>query len=940
MKTSKSFRSLPFALAALLSFPHGTHGEGTVTNATLGDFQAALGGGGLVQFACNGTITLTNTIIIGQDTRLDATGYSVTLSGGNRVRLIQVNSNVSLSIKSLTVADGQFIATNAPNGDPAPPGPDGFGAGIVSLGGTVALTGCTLTNNFVQGGNAGQDSSGHNTGHGGKALGAALCNFGGQVNLTNCVLAGNGGSGGLGSARIVFPQPAYEVGDGGDALGGSIYSDGGSIVLQGVTLSNNRTAGGQGLPGNNFSSLGGGGNALGGALFAQQASVAIASSVFANNTAMGGAESTLYIASAGAGGGDALGGALFIAGGGSAIIQVSQFTSNSAAGGSGNRLVLAGLARGGAVFNAGTMQLWNSLFSGNSTAGGGGCVYPGIAQGGGLFSSNSLAVAGCTFDSNSSVGGDASGETPASWPGAAGEGGAIWSAGTFGITNSTLSGNMASGGAGGGFLSRGPGGAGSGGGLAMVGASAQCVNLTIAGNGAKGGASPTQVGPAQGGSLYTTGAVVTVQNSILANSQSGGEVVGTVTDNGYNLCSDGTANFSAPGSLNNIDPKLSALSYNGGPTPTMSLVVGSPARDAVPSGFPAQDQRGVSRPQGPAGDIGAFEADFVSSPPTIGTPPQGMTVRAGTNVTFTLTASGTPPLSYQWRKNGNPLSMATNTALSLTNVQAADAATYSVVVTNSGGSTPSAGAILVVDSTPLILAGPSSVVVSPGASTNFVVSADGPAITYQWSHNSSVVPGATGAVLSIGSAMAGAQGDYFAVVSNFAGVATSIVATLTFDASALNILVPPKDQTVESGYSASFSVVVSGIPPLTYQWQHKGTPVAGATLSSLTLPTVHPSDAGSYVVVVTNGYRSVTSTAAVLTITPGAVPPTLQLGKVGGNLTITFNGEAGRAYRLLVSSNLLSWSSVATNATVSSGPVQFVRPLTAAPGGFYRVVTP
>jgi len=58
---------------------------------------------------------------------------------------------------------------------------------------------------------------------------------------------------------------------------------------------------------------------------------------------------------------------------------------------------------------------------------------------------------------------------------------------------------------------------------------------------------------------------------------------------------------------------LSALSENGGPTPTMALLAGSPARDAIPSGFPPTDQRGVIRPQGPAADIGAVEADFISA---------------------------------------------------------------------------------------------------------------------------------------------------------------------------------------------------------------------------------------------------------------------------------------------------------------------------------------
>jgi len=95
-------------------------------------------------------------------------------------------------------------------------------------------------------------------------------------------------------------------------------------------------------------------------------------------------------------------------------------------------------------------------------------------------------------------------------------------------------------------------------------------------------------------------------------------------------------------------------------------------RDAIPSGFPPTDQRGVTRPQGTAADIGAFEADFISAAPAIVAQPQGTTVRAGTNYTLTVGASGTQPLFYQWLKYSNAIAGATSPTLALTNLQAAD----------------------------------------------------------------------------------------------------------------------------------------------------------------------------------------------------------------------------------------------------------------------------
>jgi hypothetical protein len=437
-----------------------------------------------------------------------------------------------------------------------------------------------------------------------------------------------------------------------------------------------------------------------------------------------------------------------------------------------------------------------------------------------------------------------------------------------------------------------------------------------------------------------TSSTVTVRNSIIANSPHGGEVWGALTDGGYNVCSDGSANLSAVGSINNVDPLLSALSDNGGPTATMALLAGSPARDAIPSGYPPTDQRGVTRPQGTAADMGAFEADFISAAPTILTQPQGGTVRAGTNVLFTVAASGTQPLLYEWRKDGRPLTGASTSSLLLANVQAVDAGTYSVTVSNSVGGTLSEGAVLTVDSTPLILSQPASVTVAPGAMTNFSVVADGPELTYEWFHEGISVPGGTSSTLTITSALTGAQGTYFVVVSNFATTTMSSNATLTFDASALNIVVPPKSASVEAGGQASFNVLASGIPPFAYQWRHKGSGIEGATESSLTLPAVNAAAGGDYDVVVTNGYRSVTSVAAQLTVLPGPIPPQLIPNRVGNSLTITFNAEGGRQYRLLSATNLNVWSPVATNTAVLAGPLQFVQPITTAPEVQYRVVTP
>jgi hypothetical protein len=86
----------------------------------------------------------------------------------------------------------------------------------------------------------------------------------------------------------------------------------------------------------------------------------------------------------------------------------------------------------------------------------------------------------------------------------------------------------------------------------------------------------------------------------------------------------------------------------------------------------------------------------VQTPPTILAQPQSLAVVAGASALFSVAASGPPPLSYQWFFNGTALAGATSAYYTLTNVQAANAGVYDVLVSNPFGSTTSADASLSV----------------------------------------------------------------------------------------------------------------------------------------------------------------------------------------------------------------------------------------------------
>src|SRR6185503_17835584 len=98
--------------------------------------------------------------------------------------------------------------------------------------------------------------------------------------------------------------------------------------------------------------------------------------------------------------------------------------------------------------------------------------------------------------------------------------------------------------------------------------------------------------------------------------------------------------------------------------------------------------------------VAQLTVNAVAVPPSITTQPQSQTVNAGANVNFSVVATGSAPLSYQWRKDNVNIGGATLASLSLNNVQTSQAGNYTVVVTNSGGSITSAVAQLTVNAAP------------------------------------------------------------------------------------------------------------------------------------------------------------------------------------------------------------------------------------------------
>jgi len=178
--------------------------------------------------------------------------------------------------------------------------------------------------------------------------------------------------------------------------------------------------------------------------------------------------------------------------------------------------------------------------------------------------------------------------------------------GTITLTNSTFSGNTAPNGAGGGIAN-------------FVDGTLTITNSTFSDNSAN-----------DGGSIDNGFGTANLKGTILAAS-SGGNCLGSITDQGYNLSDDASCVFSATGSQNSVSDtqlNLGPLHNNGGPTQTIALGAGSMAIDKIPvadctdQSLPPKrittDQRGFPRPDSGENicDIGAYESQesFAGTP--------------------------------------------------------------------------------------------------------------------------------------------------------------------------------------------------------------------------------------------------------------------------------------------------------------------------------------
>ena len=308
--------------------------------------------------------------------------------------------------------------------------------------------------------------------------------------------------------------------------------------------------------------------------------------------------------------------------------------------------------------------------------------------------------------------------------------------------------------------------------------------------------------------------------------------------------------------------------------------------------------------------------------PSITSQPVSQTITAGQTATFSVAATGTAPLSYQWKKNGSSISGATGTTYTTPATTTSDnGSTFTVVVTNSAGSATSNAATLTVNAAPVapsIATQPASQTVTAGQTATFSVAATGTApLSYQWKKNGSSISGATGTTYTTPATTTSDNGLTFTVVvTNSAGSASSNAATLTVNAAPVPMIsvIPSSvnfgSLTVQT--SASQTIKISNTGNATLSISQATVSGTGFSMSGLSAPVSVP--AGS----------SINFTVAFQPTTAGSASGSVSISSNAANspLSIPLSGT-GVAATIVLTPNPTSLAFGNVNvSTPSTMPVQ------------------
>ena len=289
------------------------------------------------------------------------------------------------------------------------------------------------------------------------------------------------------------------------------------------------------------------------------------------------------------------------------------------------------------------------------------------------------------------------------------------------------------------------------------------------------------------------------------------------------------------------------------------------------------------------GAPGAYE--YIVPGPSITNHPQNDSAIEGQTAQFTVSATGTGTLSYQWYKNSTPVAGETSDAFSFTVSSADNNAQIYCAVTDSNGTTNSNVATLTVETALAVTTHPQNASIVDGQNASFTIAAVGSGtLSYQWYKNGQTV-GIDSDTYTFQVSGTDDGAEIYCVVTDNNGFLQSNTATLNVEA-ALTITAHPQAATVVEGETAEFTVTASGEGALSYQWYKGGVAIDGATENTVSITTVLADNGLEVYCSVTDSNGSLNSNTVSLN-----VEARVHTSTIVSNITVAFNSsKKAKAY--------------------------------------------
>lgn len=471
--------------------------------------------------------------------------------------------------------------------------------------------------------------------------------------------------------------------------------------------------------------------------------------------------------------------------------------------------------------------------------------------------------------------------------------------------------------------------------VTVAGAGAGCGSKTITASGGTGGTIYFQ-GTTSGGTSITTPStsqVITTSGTYYFRSRSaagcwGPEGSAVVTINSQpaittnpvaqTKCTGSSVSFSVTATGSNLSYQWRK---NG------SNISGATAATYTISSVAAADAGNydvVVSSAGCTNVTSAVAALTVNSAPQITVNPLSQAVCSGSSVSFTVTATGTPAPTYQWKKGGVDIAGANSSGYTINSATTADAGSYTVVVTNICSSATSSAATLTVNTPPAFTLQPVAQTICAGGSFTLSATATGSGVTYQWRKGGVNIAGATSASYTVSNAALSNAGSYDVVASvSSCSSATSTAVSVTVNSRPTAVI------TSSSTTSCSLQPnVISGNVTAQGAWTLQlsdGQQTSGTGNSTFSF-TVNPATTTTYTLTSLSDSKC-TSISADLTgsetvnINPlptgVSVTPSNQAICNGGSIALAGAGQINQTINLFT--NNFNSGSVFTAAGTSSG---------------------